>query len=417
MTGFYINFLRDAPLFQNLSPVLLARFAENAGTLNFKKGDHVLKEGMHCKYIFIVAFGALELYRDVDDDSQLVLQTIRRGELFGEDFVLDGSPIPAGLRAAEKTVLICIDRQTINLMLKDYPEFSKNYIRHMGSRSQASLYKEEELLKRLLSSGLEIPEPYSLTGPGMEQEDIAPSINDENQDIELEEMEGELENNDIFFKKEYLCPLCGARFQTLKPRQKYVLVEKTDDDFCMHYKTVNPLYYEINVCPQCGYSFNNSTYKPLPVDVKKSMTQVVSGLWQGNNYCGSRTLEDAVEAFSLAIKCQQLRGADDSVMGKLFLKLGWLHRYQNNKEQEHSNLDKALDHLSKAFEKDPVDNPKEEMNLMFLLGQLHLILGDDRGAVNWFVRITQHPDKKSYPYMVNRARDAWQEIRRNPAKP
>ncbi|MFZ5633422.1 MAG: DUF2225 domain-containing protein [Bacillota bacterium] len=411
-TDVVMNFFKAIPLFQNLGPVLLARLAENAGSLKFNKGKPVLDEGKHCNSLFIVASGKLELYKKIDDDTEIVLQTLTRGEIFGEAYVLEGSPIVAGLRAAENSVVICIDRLTLHSAIRDNPEFSKNYIKFMGSRAREALIREDSLLRILLSSGLEIPETYSVKNPNIKQEDITPSISEENQEITPEDQEEGPDTNGVFFKKEYTCPLCSTRFQTLKPRQKHIMVEKTDEDFCMYYRTVNPLYYEINVCPRCGYSFNNSTYSPVKVDLKKGMARALSGLWQGTNYCASRTLEDAVETFKLAIECQRLRGADDSTMGKLFLKLGWLYRYQNMQQPERQSLDKALYHLSRSFEKDPVENPKEEMNLMFLLGQLHLILGDERGAVNWFVRITQHPEKKSYPYMVNRARDAWQEIRK-----
>jgi uncharacterized protein (DUF2225 family) len=215
----------------------------------------------------------------------------------------------------------------------------------------------------------------------------------------------------MFFRKKYGCPLCSTRFRTLKPRQKDVIVEKTDEDFCTYYKTVNPMYYEINVCPKCGYSFNSSTSAPVKPEIKGNLTKTLAELWPGTNYCGSRTLEDAVDTFKLAMACQKLRGADESVMGKMTLKLAWLYRYMKEQALEHQYLEEALRLLSKSFETDTTEDPKEEMNMMFLLGQLHLTLGDDRGAVNWFIRITQHPQRSRYPYVVNRARGIWQDIR------
>ncbi|MCL6478233.1 MAG: DUF2225 domain-containing protein [Peptococcaceae bacterium] len=410
-TNVILNFFKTIPLFQNLGPVLLARLAENAGSLKFNRGDSILEEGRQCNNLFIVASGKLELYKRIDDHTEIVLQTLNRGEIFGEAYALDGSLIEGSLRAAEDAVVIGIDRLTLHSIIKDNPEFSRNYIRFMGSRAREALLREDNLLRILLSSGLEVPEMYSIRNPNIFQEDITPSISEENQETSPEDQEEGQNNSDVFFKKEYACPLCSTRFQTLKLRQRHIMVEKTDPDFCMYYKTENPLYYEINVCPKCGYSFNSSTSGPLNTDLKAGLAKVLAGLWKGINYCALRTLEDAVETFKLAIECQRYRGADDSVMGKFFLKLGWLYRYQNMQQQERQSLDKALHHLSRSFEKGLVENPKEEINLMFLLGQLHLTLGDERGAINWFIKITQHPEKKSYPYMINRARNAWQEIR------
>lgn len=411
-----INFLKGIPLLNNLGPVLLARLAENAGSLKFSKGGSILEEGRQCNNLFIVASGKLEVFKKISENTEIILRTLARGDIFGESHVMDGSPVSAGLRAAENSVVIGIDRLTLNSLVRDNPEFSKNYIRVLGGQVRDAMAREENLLKLVLTSGLDIPEIYSFNDLGKKEEDSPPAISDVNQVNAQEDQEEDDDSAGVFFRKEYACPLCSGRFRTLKPRQKHIMVEKSDEDFCLYYKTVNPLYYEINVCPGCGYSFNSSTYGPVKPELKKGLARMLADRWHSVNYCGSRTLEDAVQTFLLAIECQRLMGADDSSMGKLFLKLGWLYRYMSNKEQEHRCLDKALYHLSRYFEKSSSNDPKEEMNLMFLLGQLHFILGDERGAVNWFVRITQHPQRKSYPYIVNRARDAWQQVRNQPGR-
>ncbi len=411
-----MNFFKGIPLFQNLGPIPLARLAENSTSLKFGRGMPVLEEGKHCDNLFIVASGKLEVFRKIDEKNEVVLQTLNRGDVFGEAYVIDGSPITSGLRAAENSVVIGIDRLTINSMIKDNAEFAKNYLRQAGARLREASAREETLLRILLSSGLEIPGPYSLADPAKKQEPPSPPPALVSPVNTPEEQEEDGESDGVFFRKELTCPLCAGRFRTLKPRQKHIIVEKADEDFCLYYKTVNPLFYEINVCPRCGYSFNSFTSAPVKAELRNSLGRMLAGLGKTANYCGQRTLEDAVDTFKLAIECQRQTGADDATLGRFFLKLGWLHRYQNLKDQEHLSLEKALYHLSKSYEHSSPKDSKEEMNLLFLLGQLHLILGDEKGAVNWFIRITQHPDKKSYPYIVNRARDTWQEIRNKKAR-
>ncbi len=411
-TDTIISCLKGTPLFSNLGPVFLTRVVESSEPLKFDKGSTIQEEGKNCNSLFIVASGKLEVYRKIIENTEVVLQTLERGGIFGEAHVLDASTAAAGLRAAENSVVISIARPALKTLMKDSPNFCQNYIRYMISRAREDRAREDRLLKIILSSGLEIPEPYSLKVPGREEEAPQPPPAGEiNKLYAPEDQEEDGNGEDVFFRKELICPLCAARFRTLKPRRKYVIVEKADDDFCLYYKLVNPLFYEINVCPKCGYSFNMSTGGPVKAELKKGLAKALDGIWKSVNYCGSRTLEDAVETFKLALECQRLAGADNASLGRLYLKLGWLYRYLNMKDQERQNLNKALYHLSRYFETGSLQEPKEEMNLMFLLGQLHLILGDERGAVNWFIQITQHPAKKTYPYIVNRARDTWQEIR------
>lgn len=408
-----MSILRGIPLFGSLGPVLLARLAEKSGSLKFNRGQTVLSEGQHCNNLFIIVSGRMEIFKGIDEDTEIILQSLGRGETFGETYVMEGSPVTYGLRAVENCIVICVDRLTLNSLARDNPDFSRNYIRILNIRAKEALTREDILLKVLLKSGLELPENYSVINPNKKVEAApVPSLSEMGNMTASEEIEEINEADGVFFKKEYSCPLCRKSFSTQKPRQKYVIAERSDEDFCTYYKTVNPLFYEINVCPRCGYSFNASTYGPVKVELKESLMKTLADQWNSSNYGGTRSLEDAVETFKLAIACQRLRGADDSAIGKLFLKRAWLYRYKNLKELEHQDLDKALYHLSKSFESASSEDPKEEMNLMFLLGQLHSILGDATGAVNWFVRITQHPQKGSYPYLVNRARDKWQDIRK-----
>ncbi|MFZ5596526.1 MAG: DUF2225 domain-containing protein [Bacillota bacterium] len=414
-----INFLRNIPLFKNLGPVIISRLAENSGTLKFDKGETVQEEGKPCSNLYIAVSGAFEVFKKIDDERDVILNTIKRGELFGEHCLLKDMPSLAGLRAAEDSILIFINRNTLNLLIKESPDFCRSFISHLTNLNYEAMAKEYNLINFVLDNGLDLPNMYILKNGGAgeqdEENEQAAVMEVISNNIAREEADDipDSDVDDIFYRKEFTCPMCANKFSTLKPRQKYVVVEKTDDDFCSYYKTVNPLFYEINVCPVCCYAFNNSSYGPIRAEIKDGMAKLLLKISKPVNYCNTRSLQDALDTFMMAVECQRLRGADDAVIGRLYLKTGWMFRYMEQKDLEMKFLDKALYYITRSFEKNPSDDPKEEMNLMFLLGQLHFILGDEKGAINWFIRITQHPGKKAYPYMVNRARDKWQEIRRN----
>ncbi|MHB8157271.1 MAG: DUF2225 domain-containing protein [Desulfocucumaceae bacterium] len=408
------DFLRGIPFFNSLSPILLARLSEKTTSLKFSKGKIVLGEGKNCNNLFITTLGRLEVFKKVDSETELILQTLGRGGVFGELYILDGSTTDAGLRAAEDSTVLCIERMIILSLIKENQEFSKGYMRYLCNIARDSTTKVELFLKTFIEEGIDLPDPYALSRQGDDKKEKPAPAPIENNSITTNGNPGEESGDadEMFFKKEYSCPLCEERFGTLKPRQKFIIIDRTDDDFCMHYKTINPLFYEINVCPKCGYSFNNSSFGAVKADIRSSLKKKIAEYWDSVNYCGIRTQEAAVDIFKLAIECQKARGLDATVMGKLYLKLGWLYRYMGIKEEELNNLEIALNHLNKSFENGTAEGPKEEMNLMFLIGQLNRIIGNDREAVNWFARVTQHPDKKIYPYIVNLARDTWQEIRR-----
>ncbi|WP_375540518.1 DUF2225 domain-containing protein [Peribacillus simplex] len=63
------------------------------------------------------------------------------------------------------------------------------------------------------------------------------------------------------------CLSCKQKSTTKKVRARFVKAAKYDTDFCSVYANtaVNALYYNIFVCPHCGFSYSGdfSRYFPL----------------------------------------------------------------------------------------------------------------------------------------------------------
>lgn len=67
-------------------------------------------------------------------------------------------------------------------------------------------------------------------------------------------------NQDIektLYRAKMTCPVCATKFESTRVRLGSILVQRIDDDFYQHYHSANnPLYYEMAVCPRCGFAFN-----------------------------------------------------------------------------------------------------------------------------------------------------------------
>ncbi len=397
------DFLLSIPLLNNLGPFTITELAEQSKTLKFKKGSILLEQGSECNSLYFVASGKLEFYKNLNE-KMVVFKTLNPGDVFGEVYFFSNLPVDGYLRAAANTVVVAIDRNTVDSVLKNNTTFFRNYINQLTKNHMADSESITSMLNILLAEELYIPEPFKLLNDFFEDPFPGePALKNSVEPVE----------EDIFYQKDLLCPLCNQKYQTLKPRHKYTVIDRTDEDFCPYYKVVNPLYYEINTCPGCGYSFNNSTSTPVKTELKESVQKVLNGLYKGEDYTGVRNLEDAIQTFKLAIQCQKQMGAGNYAMSRLYLKLGWLYRYQKNAEKEKEQMEQALYHLLRFFDEADIEEPKEEMNIMYLIGQIYLNLNDKPAALNWFIRIAQHPNKNKYPYLVNRAREYWKEIRKN----
>nr|WP_238472892.1 DUF2225 domain-containing protein [Desulforamulus profundi] len=88
-----------------------------------------------------------------------------------------------------------------------------------------------------------------------------------------------------------------------------------------------------------------------------------------------------------------------------------LYRYQGHKENEAKSLQRALEFLKKAYEKESTSEVKKELRMMYLIGDLSYRDGNMKEAVQWFYAVTRHPEVDRYPVFARMSRARWQEIR------
>ncbi len=199
--------------------------------------------------------------------------------------------------------------------------------------------------------------------------------------------------NDSLYSKKITCPICNEQFLTMQTKINSCRVKKRDEDFCTHYKGINPTYYEIYVCPGCAYSATENSFESIEeVDIEL-LREAFLGRKVSKNFCNERTLEDAIAACKLAIHTAESRKAGAGVLGGLCLKLAWLYRFAED-EQEYKFLDYALRYYLEAYEteKMPLGN-LDEITVMYLIGELSRRLGKYNDAAAWFGKVIMNPDR------------------------
>lgn len=210
---------------------------------------------------------------------------------------------------------------------------------------------------------------------------------------------------DELFLKRQTCLLCDAKFKSSRVKRSKQYLLKRDSDFCVHYKGKNPDFYNVYICPQCGYGFSEN-FKP-PASEKKEMikTKIKPPV---DDLCGLRTVEQAVQAYQTALKCALLGEERETIVAGLYLHLAWFNRFKKNEDEEIENLKKAMHHYEKAITTDrKLENPA---TVFYLIGEINRRTGNDKRAVKFFAHIVN--DKKiNNPNIIRMARERWQEIR------
>lgn len=213
--------------------------------------------------------------------------------------------------------------------------------------------------------------------------------------------------NDSLYTKKVDCPICKKQFSSTKAKVNSCKIDRKDEDFCLHYVSLNPLYYEIFVCPNCGYAAAESSFKDISDEEIKLLRDAFSRRTVARSFCNERTLEDAIAAYKLAIFTAELRSAKASTLAGLCLKLAWMYRFAGD-IQETVFLRHALDKYAEAYDKEglPIGN-LDEMSVQYLIGELSRRVGEYNDAVVWFGKVASHPDRKENRRMESLAREQW----------
>ncbi len=136
------EFLRNAPVFADLSPAMLERVADITADVTLPRGEWLFREGDPADAVYLVRVGHLEVVREVLSDngeqSEQTINTLTRGAVLGELALLSGSARSAAVRALRDTELLRIDRPHFDALLRSEPELALSLTRVLSTQLQAS---------------------------------------------------------------------------------------------------------------------------------------------------------------------------------------------------------------------------------------------------------------------------------------
>ncbi|MHC8514932.1 DUF2225 domain-containing protein [Sporosarcina sp. ITBMC105] len=213
--------------------------------------------------------------------------------------------------------------------------------------------------------------------------------------------------NIYYYESNVDCKFCKKRFTTYKVRpNRYKLVEE-HTDFMPVYEGLNPLLYEVAVCPHCGYAYHKSmtrTYGPFMLLIDELY---IKELKKPVNICQERTIDDAIVSYKLAYLVSKASMEEPLLMANIALKIAWLYRLKSESELEMRYLDSARDFYSKSF----ASNQEGNERIQYLQAELSLRLGDSKESKKGFSRLIS--DRSTSNKYRKLARDRWENYKYN----
>ena len=78
------------------------------------------------------------------------------------------------------------------------------------------------------------------------------------------------------------CPVCNNSFNMKVVKTYAPRISSKDSDFLIRYQNINPLLYEVWVCPFCGYAALKSKFPKLKSYEKNLIILKICNQWKGN---------------------------------------------------------------------------------------------------------------------------------------
>lgn len=216
------------------------------------------------------------------------------------------------------------------------------------------------------------------------------------------------------YDKQLKCLVCEHSFTSKKIRSRFVKVTAYDTDFCPSYndEESNALYYNIHVCPCCGFSSSDDFSKYFPPLTKEEIQTKISAHWVPHHFGDKRTIHDAISTYKLAGYSAILKKEKHITIAGIFLRLAWLFRGNKNHEQEIRFLKIARQEYIESYSTDDFKGTQvSEIRILYLIGELSRRISDVQTAVKYFSIVIEQQSRAVETTIIDMARERWQEIR------
>ncbi len=130
------DLLRNISVFSGLSDEHLANLAEELRPVHVPAGEWIVREGEAADSMFIIRSGRVEV---IDEGPpEVLIRTLRRGDVLGELALLRQSTRSASVRARRDTDLLELSRAAFEALIQHAPSFALGLTRVMGAQLAAS---------------------------------------------------------------------------------------------------------------------------------------------------------------------------------------------------------------------------------------------------------------------------------------
>lgn len=194
------------------------------------------------------------------------------------------------------------------------------------------------------------------------------------------------------YDKKITCPVCGETFSVKAVKTSSYRMKDKDSDFFIRYDLVNPYFYDVWLCNNCGYAAMKADFEKIKSFQKDLVKKNITSKWKGRTYSDPYDLDTAVERYKLSLLNYYYIDAPASKKAMNCLKLAWMSRLLNDEKAELEYLNQALKGFNDAyFNEDFPLYGMDRYTTMYLIGELNRRIDNTEEALLWFSKVITTP--------------------------
>jgi small-conductance mechanosensitive channel/CRP-like cAMP-binding protein len=147
-----IALLRKVDILESLEEKDLRMLADDLTSELYAKGEVVFRQGDAGTTFYIVKSGGVSVVHRSDDGIETEVAQLTPGMYFGEMSLLTGDPRSSTCRALEDAELLCLDRESFAVLLRENPPIAQSMSEVLAARSSATqtrVSQEREMTRKV----------------------------------------------------------------------------------------------------------------------------------------------------------------------------------------------------------------------------------------------------------------------------
>ena len=196
-----------------------------------------------------------------------------------------------------------------------------------------------------------------------------------------------MQESDFLFDKSYECPVCYTQIKSRTLKAGKARLVRTDLDLRAVYENIEPLKYDVILCPHCGYAALRRYFGGLTQTQTKLIKENISRVFHVTEEPKAVfSYEYAIYLYKMSLANAMVKHAKASEKAYICLKAGWLCRSAwESLDKESADYEKKSKEL-KEQEKDFLRNAFEGF-LKAREAENYPMCGMDEATVEYLVAV------------------------------